>query len=62
MPQRWYLIVLQGSYEVTCADGEVRRFDPGAVLLLEDTSGKGHQTRAVGSVDHVALLVPAPAQ
>jgi hypothetical protein len=30
------------------ADGETRRFGPGSVFLAEDTTGKGHQTRAVG--------------
>ena len=60
-PQRWYLIVIQGISEVTTSDGEVRRFGPGAMLLMDDTTGKGHQTRAVGTVDHVALVIPAPA-
>ena len=27
------------------SDGEVRSFGPGAVLLVEDTSGKGHISR-----------------
>jgi hypothetical protein len=27
-------------------------------VLLDDVSGKGHQTRAVGNVDHIAAVVP----
>ena len=59
-PRRMYLIALKGMSEVTVGDGEVRRFGPGSVLLMDDTTGKGHITRAVGSEDHVALTVPAP--
>jgi quercetin dioxygenase-like cupin family protein len=57
-PRAWYLIVLQGASEVTTSDGKVRRFGPGSVVLLDDTAGKGHQTRAVGKVDHIAAVIP----
>jgi hypothetical protein len=61
-PRRMYLIVVQGMSEVTAGDGEVRRFGLGSVLLMDDTTGKGHITRAVGDVDHIALTIPAPAE
>ena len=57
-PQAWFLIVLQGASEVTTSDGQVRHFGPGSVVLLDDTTGKGHQTRAVGKIDHVAAVIP----
>ena len=57
-PRAWYLIVLQGASEVTTSDGQVRHFGPGSVVLLDDTTGKGHQTRAVGKVDHIAAVIP----
>lgn len=57
-PQAWFLIVLQGASEVTTSDGQVRHFGPGSVVLLDDTTGKGHQTRAVGKVDHIAAVIP----
>lgn len=60
-PRRMYLVVLQGMSEVTASDGEVRRFGPGTMLLMDDAQGKGHITRAVGTVDHVAITFPAPA-
>ncbi len=44
--------------EVTASDGEKRRFGPGSIVLLDDTTGKGHQTRAVGTIDHIAAVVP----
>ena len=61
-PRRMYLIVVQGMSEVTAGDGEVRRFGLGSLLLMDDTTGKGHITRAVGDVDHVALTIPAPSE
>lgn len=60
-PRRMFLIVVQGTAEVTASDGEVRRFGPGSVILMDDTTGKGHITRNVGSMDHVAVTIPAPA-
>ncbi|HUN26686.1 MAG TPA: hypothetical protein VMU67_10285 [Steroidobacteraceae bacterium] len=60
-PRRMWLIALTGMSEVTVGDGEVRRFGPGSLLLMDDTTGKGHITRAVGKVDHIALTIPAPA-
>jgi hypothetical protein len=46
-PFRQVMCVLDGTFEVEASDGTKRRLDPGGVLLLEDTSGKGHATRAV---------------
>jgi len=57
-PQAWFLIVLQGASEVTTSDGQVRHFGPGSMVLLDDTTGKGHQTRAVGKTDHIAAVIP----
>jgi quercetin dioxygenase-like cupin family protein len=47
--------VLTGEWEVTASDGETRRFSAGSVLLVEDTTGKGHWSR-VGS-DSLAVMV-----
>lgn len=57
-PRAWYLVVLQGESEVTTSDGRVRHFGPGSVVLLDDTTGKGHQTRAVGKSAHIAAVIP----
>jgi quercetin dioxygenase-like cupin family protein len=57
-PRAWFLIVLQGASEVTTSDGQTRHFGPGSVVLLDDTTGKGHQTRAVGKIDHIAAVIP----
>jgi hypothetical protein len=60
-PRRMYLIPVQGMSEVTAGDGEVRRFGLGSIVLMEDMTGKGHITRAVGKVDHIALTIPVAA-
>jgi hypothetical protein len=38
---------MRGEYEITASDGTTRRFVPGSLLLLEDTSGQGHATRII---------------
>jgi hypothetical protein len=60
-PRRMFLIAVQGMSEVTASDGEVRRFGLGSIVLMDDLTGKGHITRAVGDVDHIALTIPVPA-
>jgi hypothetical protein len=54
-PRRQLFCNLHGEYEVTASDGQTRRFSAGSVLLLEDTTGKGHTTRIIGVED--ALLI-----
>ena len=56
-PQRQVFVTTQGEYEITASDGTVRRFREGAVLLLEDTWGKGHSTRIVGNDEALVFAV-----
>lgn len=44
-PQKQYVILLDGEIEIETSLGDKRTFVAGEVLLLEDTSGKGHKTR-----------------
>lgn len=46
-PARQYVIMLEGTVELEASDGEVRRLGPGDILLAEDTTGRGHRSRAV---------------
>jgi uncharacterized cupin superfamily protein len=46
-PRRQYIIILEGQVDVGVGDGTVRRFSQGDVLLVEDTTGRGHTTRSV---------------
>jgi hypothetical protein len=59
-PRRQFMLCVRGIVEITAADGEKRRMTPGQFMLLEDLSGRGHQTHAVGVEDHVALALPVP--
>ena len=44
-PARQYLFLMDGGIEIETSLGEKRQFGTGEVLLLEDTTGKGHKTR-----------------
>jgi len=57
-PRKQFAVVIQGVVELTAGDGEVRRLTVGQVALLDDTSGKGHKTVALGDQDHIALMIP----
>src|SRR5690606_9297543 len=46
-PQRQFIILLDGAIEIETSDGERRAFRGGDVLLMEDTSGRGHRTRNI---------------
>jgi hypothetical protein len=48
--------MLKGTTEIEASDGEVRRFAPGEVLMVADTTGKGHRTRYRGPRE--ALHIP----
>lgn len=48
-PKRQFMIYLSGTIEAEVSDGEIRQFGPGSITLVEDTIGKGHKSRVVGS-------------
>jgi hypothetical protein len=47
-PRRQYIINLDAGVEITASDGESRIIGAGEVILVEDTTGKGHLSKAVG--------------
>ena len=59
-PRKQFLIILSGESEAQVSDGEVRRFSPGCVLLVEDTWGKGHKSRVLSSEDMGVAIVQLP--
>ncbi|MCH8350415.1 MAG: hypothetical protein IIB29_09190 [Chloroflexi bacterium] len=56
-PRRMIFCVVQGEWEATSSDGTVRAFPVGSVLLLEDTTGKGHSTRITSQGDALVFAV-----
>jgi quercetin dioxygenase-like cupin family protein len=54
-PRRQFVIILGGELEIEVASGEKRRLGPGEVLLAEDTTGRGHLSRAT---NRKAIIVP----
>ena len=56
-PRRQIFCTLRGSYQVAASDGSVRHVDTGDILLLEDTSGKGHSTQVTSSSELLIFAV-----
>jgi quercetin dioxygenase-like cupin family protein len=57
-PRRQFVVHLAGGAEIEVSDGERRRIGPGDVVLVEDTTGKGHITRRIGDENRVTLFLP----
>lgn len=56
-PTRQLTFVLAGKPEIETSDGEVRRIQPGDLLLVEDTTGKGHISRTPAAEDVLLAIV-----
>ena len=56
-PQRQFVIILSGQLEIGFEDGSKKVFGPGDARLVEDTTGKGHTTTAVGGVPCVTATI-----
>lgn len=59
-PDRQFVVLLDGEIEIEVSGGERRHFSGGDVLLLEDTSGRGHRTRAVDGKPRRSLFITLP--
>ncbi|HWE17859.1 MAG TPA: hypothetical protein VG758_11870 [Hyphomicrobiaceae bacterium] len=57
-PRRQYIINLDGGVQITASDGESRIIGAGEVILVEDVSGKGHLSKAVGGKLRHSIFVP----
>jgi hypothetical protein len=57
-PRRQYIINLDAGVKITASDGESRIIGTGEVILVEDTTGKGHLSQHVeGKIRH-SIFVP----
>ena len=57
-PRRQFVIILQGQLEIGLSDGSKHVFGPGDARLVEDTTGKGHQTRVASKEPVITATVP----
>jgi uncharacterized cupin superfamily protein len=56
--RKQFLFHLSGISEIVVSDGETRRFGKGDIVLVEDTTGRGHTARSVGDEDILIVAVP----
>jgi hypothetical protein len=57
-PRRQYIINLDAGVQITASDGESRKIGAGEVILVEDTTGKGHLSKAVDNKIRNCIFVP----
>lgn len=56
-PVRQWMVLMSGECELEVGDGEKRIIKAGDLILLDDTSGKGHQTKVLGDTSVRILAV-----
>ncbi len=57
-PRRQFVVMLSGGrVELEVGDGSKRVLGPGDVLLAEDTTGRGHISRAIDEKPRVSIFV-----
>jgi hypothetical protein len=59
-PQRQYIILIDGEIEIETSLGEKRTFGAGEILLVEDTTGKGHKTRNLKPIRRKSVFITLP--
>jgi quercetin dioxygenase-like cupin family protein len=56
-PRRQYIVILDGSVQITASDGEVRVLNAGEMALVEDVAGKGHLSKNLSGRPYHTLFV-----
>ncbi|MBK1438522.1 hypothetical protein JHJ32_00855 [Parapedobacter sp. ISTM3] len=56
-PQRQFIVMLDIGVEIETSTGEKRQFQPGEIILVEDTTGKGHRTRNLAPQVRSSLFI-----
>lgn len=56
-PQRQYIVLLDGGVEIETSLGEIRQFQTGEILLVENTLGKGHKTKNLERKERTSLFI-----
>ncbi|MEN4762284.1 hypothetical protein ABEG63_18290 [Chryseobacterium sp. C39-AII1] len=56
-PQKQFIVLLDGGIEIETSLGEIREFQTGEILLVEDISGKGHKTKNLEKRERTSLFI-----
>lgn len=56
-PNKQFIILLDGVIEIATSLGVVRTFKGGEILLVEDTTGKGHKTRNITNIKRKSIFI-----
>jgi len=56
-PRKQFIIMLDGEVEIEISDGTKRIFRTGDILLVEDTKGQGHKSKAVDGKPRKSLFI-----
>ena len=59
-PQKQYIILLDGEIEIETSLGDKKTFKAGEILLVEDTTGKGHKTKNLQPVKRRSIFITLP--
>ena len=57
-PRRQYIINLNAGVKITASDGEAREIKAGEIILVEDTTGKGHLSQSIGGQMRHSIFIP----
>lgn len=57
VPQPLFLVILEGTLQISVSSGAQRRCGPGAVIYAIDTEGRGHRTTAENNQVVKSLLI-----
>eukprot|EP01006_Ploeotia_vitrea_P010393 TRINITY_DN26990_c0_g1_i1.p1 TRINITY_DN26990_c0_g1~~TRINITY_DN26990_c0_g1_i1.p1 ORF type:complete len:145 (-),score=14.98 TRINITY_DN26990_c0_g1_i1:192-626(-) len=59
-PAKQFIVMLDGGVKITASDGEMRTFTGGDIVLVEDTTGKGHFSQALNELPRRSLFITVP--
>lgn len=59
-PQKQFIVLLDGEIEIETSLGDKRTFKAGDVLLVEDTTGKGHKTCNLQPIKRKSIFITLP--
>ena len=59
-PERQYIILLDGEIEIETSLHDKKTFRAGDILLVEDTTGKGHKTKNLQAKRRKSIFITLP--